>query len=314
MNFPVETRLQLTAITLADELSFTRAAERLEITQPALSKRIAELEKRVGFIIFKRNQRTVELTEAGQVFVRGCKDAAALLERAVRLARATHDEVRPVLTIGHSPYVDPSLVSAVLSVHLPLHADLRLRMESMFALDLAHSVLAAELDLAIITEPSDNPLLTSVEIATAPLCVVMPVEHPAAQGRSVSIRDLGEVGWMIFPRKAHPVVYDRVLEVARQAGTSPVELHHYVSPQEVVQLIAENFGVAFVAKGVAEPLQSREIAVRPLSERSLQLKSYLVLRADQSARLVNEFGRAFLKKVFPNAKLVDSNGQMLLKL
>jgi DNA-binding transcriptional LysR family regulator len=314
LSLPIETRLQIAAIILADELSFTRAAERLKITQPALSKRIAELENRVGFIIFKRNQRTVELTDAGQVFVKGCKDASALLEKSIRLARSTHDDIRPLLTIGHSPYVDPSLVSAILSVHLPLHPDLRLRMESMFALDLTHAVLAAELDLAIITEPSDNPLLTSVEIATAPLCVAMPAEHPAARRRSVSIQDLGDVGWMIFPRKSHPAIYERVLEAGRQAGISPVELHHYVSPQEVVQLIIENFGIAFLARGVSEPLQSREIAIRPLSERSLQLKSYLVLRADQSSRLVNEFGRAFLKKVSPNAKIADSNGQMLLKL
>jgi LysR family transcriptional regulator, benzoate and cis,cis-muconate-responsive activator of ben and cat genes len=311
---PVETRLQLAAIILADELSFTRAADRLKITQPALSKRIAELESRVGFIIFKRNQRAVELTDSGQIFVRGCKDASAVLEKALRQARSTHDEVHPVLTVGHSPYVDPGLISAVLSVHLPLNPDLRLRMESMFALDLTHSVLAAELDLAIITEPPESPQLTNVEIATAPLCVVMPVDHPAARRRSVAVQDLRDVGWMLFPRKCHPTIYERVIEAGRNAGITPIELHHYLSPQEVVQLIAENFGIAFVAKGVSESLESLQIAVRPLSDPSLQLKSYLVLRADQSSRLVNEFGRAFLKKVLPNSKIADSNGQLLLKL
>jgi DNA-binding transcriptional LysR family regulator len=133
-------RLLIAAITVADELNFTRAAERLKITQPALSKQIAELERRVRFIIFKRNQKKVELTDAGQVFIRGSKDALAILEKSVRLARGAHENARPVLTIGHNPYVDPALVSAILSVHLPLNPDLRLRMESMFALDLAHSL------------------------------------------------------------------------------------------------------------------------------------------------------------------------------
>ena len=160
-------------------------------------------------------------------------DASALLEKAVRLARATHDNVQPVLTIGHSPYVDPKLISCILSVQLPLYPNLRLRMESMFALDLA--------------QPSENPLLTNVEIATAPLCVAMPVDHPAARNRSVSVRELGDVGWMIFPRKSHPAVYERVLE-AGYAGISAVELHHYLSPLEVVQLITENFGIAFAER------------------------------------------------------------------
>jgi LysR family transcriptional regulator, benzoate and cis,cis-muconate-responsive activator of ben and cat genes len=311
---PPEVRLQLAAITLAEELNFTRAADRLKITQPALSKQIADLEDRIGFVVFKRNQKRVELTDAGQVFIRGCRDAFAILEKAVRLARATHDEVQPLITIGHSPYVDPALISAILSTHLPLYPDLRLRMESMFALDLAHGVLAAELDLAIIAEPSENPHLTLVQLASVPLCVAMQADHPAAKRSSVSIEEFGDVGWMIFPRKAHPVIYDRILDASRQAAVSPVELHHYVAPQEAVQLITENFGIAFMAKGVAEQIRHPEIAVRPMSEVALQITSYLVLRADQSSRLVNEFGRAFLRKVLPNSKIEDASGQLSLGL
>ena len=309
-----EIRLQVAAVTLAEELNFTRAADRLKITQPALSKQIADLEHRIGFAVFKRNQKRVELTDAGQVLIRGCRDAFAILEKSVRLARATHDEVQPLITVGHSPYVDPALVSAILSTHLPLYPDLRLRMESMFALDLAHSVLAAELDLAIIAEPSENPHLTLVQIASVPLCVAMQADHPAAKRRSVSIEEFGDVGWMIFPRKAHPVIYDRILDAGRQAVVSPVELHHYVTPQEAVHLITENFGIAFMTKGVAEQIRNPEIAVRPLSQTSLQVTSYLVLRADQSSRLVNEFGRAFLRKVLPNSKIEDASGQLSLGL
>jgi DNA-binding transcriptional LysR family regulator len=120
-------------------------------------------------------------------------------------------------------------------------------MESMFAPELSHSVLSAKLDLAIIAEPPENPLLTLVPIETTPLCVAMSSEHSAAKQSSVSINDLGNVGWMLFPRKANPIIYDRVLEASRQAAVSPVELHHCVSPHEAVHLISENFGVAFMA-------------------------------------------------------------------
>lgn len=185
-------------------------------------------------------------------------------------------------------------------------------MESMFALDLAHSVLAAELDLAIIAEPSESPHLTVVQLASVPLCVAMQADHPAAKRRSVSIEEFGDVGWMIFPRKAHPAIYDRILDASRQAAISPVESHHYAAPQEAVQRITENFGIAFKAKGVAEQIRNPEIAVRPMSEVAPQITSYLVLRADQSSRLVNEFGRAFLRKVLPNSKIEDASGQLSL--
>jgi DNA-binding transcriptional LysR family regulator len=310
----VEVKLQIAALTLAEELNFTRAADRLRITQPALSKQIIELETRLGFQVFQRGQRKVELTDAGQVFIRGCRDAHAIMERAIRLAKSTHDEVQPVITVGHSPYADPALLASILAVHLPLYPNLRLRIESMFAMELVHGVLVSELDLAIITEPSENSQLTQVQLATQPLSVVLPADHPATAKPSVSVADLGGVGWMVFPRKAHPVVYDRLMEEARVAGISPVELHHYVSLQETAQLIAENFGVAFAAKGIAEQLRGQGMAVRPLSQPSLQLRSYLVLLADQSSRLVNEFGRAFLRKVLPQSNPEAGRGQLLLKL
>jgi DNA-binding transcriptional LysR family regulator len=187
-------------------------------------------------------------------------------------------------------------------------------MESMFAIDLAHGVLAAELDIAIISEPSENPLLTLVPIGSAPLCVVMPSDHPAANKQVVSPADFAEVGWMIFPRKAHPTIYERVMDAARHSGTTPVEVHHYMNPQEVMQLIRENFGVAFVAKGVGEQLRASDITLRPLGVDSLQVTSYLVLRADQSSRLINDFGRAFLRRVAPNSQVNAQTGQMLLGL
>src|SRR6185437_9730053 len=309
-----EIRLQIAAVTLAEVLNFTRTAERLRITQPALSKQIAELESRLGFAVFIRGQKRVELTEAGQVFVRGCKDSLAILEKGVRMARATQEEIQPVVTIGHSPYVDPALVSGLLSVHLPLYPSLRLRMESRFAHELVHSVLSAELDLAIIEEPLENPLLTLVALSTMPLYSLISIDHPAAKRGRVELTDFANVGWMMFPRRANPTIYERVLEMGRQAGVAPVELHHYMAPQEVIQLIAENFGVAFMPKGTAEQMAGTEIVARPFAAKSLQMTSYLALRADQSSRLVNEFGRAFLKRIMPNGQQADTSGQLLLKL
>jgi hypothetical protein len=142
----------------------------------------------------------------------------------------------------------------------------------------------------------------------------MPSDHPSARKHCVSISDFGGIGWMLFPRKAHPVIYDRILDASRLAAVSPVELHHYVAPQEAVQLIKENFGVAFMAKGVAEQIQTDDIVARPLTQTSLQVTRYLVLRADQSSRLVNEFGRAFLRKVLPNNKIGSDSAQLLLSL
>jgi len=310
----IDIRFQNAALTLADELNFTRAAERLSITQPALSKQISDLEEQLGFKVFERTQRQVNLTDAGQVFIGGCRDAHIILERAIRAAKAAKNDTVPVVTIGLCPYADPQLVESILSVHLPLYPNLRLRIESMFAPDLIHGISVSELDLAIITEPSENPLFTSVKMTTHALCVSMPCDHPASAKSSVTVSDFGGVGWMVFARKAHPAVYDRLMIEAQQSNVTPVEIHHYVNPQGAVRLIDENFGVAFVAKGIEAQMQSQGLTTRPLSHPSLQLSSCLVLRSDQSSRLVNEFGRMLLKKVHSHSKSEADFGQLLLRL
>jgi DNA-binding transcriptional LysR family regulator len=307
-------RHQRAAIILAEELNFTRAADRLRITQSALSRQIVELEELVGFTVFRRDPKRVEVTEPGQVYVRGCMDAHALLDKALRLAKATQDSVLPHITIGHSPYVDPALISAILSTQLPLYPDLRFRIESMFVSDLAHGILTAELDLAIIGEPPDHPSLTLAPISNSPLYVAMPSDHPASKQDSVSLADFGQLGWIVFPKRAHPTLYSRIFEACRLAAVSPIEVHHYVSPQEAAYLIRQNFGIALIAAGVAEQIAERDIVAKPLSDRALTVTTYLAVHADQSSRLVNEFGIAFLRKMSAKSNSAARSGQLALAL
>lgn len=247
------------------------------------------------------------------MFVRGCKDALTTIEKAVRVARATQEEIQPIITIGHGPYVDPLLVTACLGVHLPLYPTMRLRMESMFFGDLLHGVLTSELDLAIITEPPPNPLLTVVPLVTAPLYVVLSIDHQASRKNEVSFQDLGDTDWLVFPRIANPSVYDRLIETGRASGATPLEVHHYVGPQEAVQLMSQNFGIAFMSKGCAEQVRSPDLVCRPLSHKPLEVSSSLVLRADQSSRLINEFGRSLIRKTVSSRRL-DPSAQLVLGL
>jgi DNA-binding transcriptional LysR family regulator len=95
----IETRVLRAVIALAERLSFTQTARRLHISQPALSKQIAELEERFEFRLFARNnKRVVELTEAGRIFVEKARSALMQMELPLRLARSAHE--------GHSKYID----------------------------------------------------------------------------------------------------------------------------------------------------------------------------------------------------------------
>jgi DNA-binding transcriptional LysR family regulator len=103
---------------LAEELNFTRAADRLHITQSALSKQITEIEEHHRFHLFARkHKRNVELTQVGRLFVEEARSALLHIDRAIQLGREGSDNI---LTVGHSPDTDQAWVSAILAIRLPL--------------------------------------------------------------------------------------------------------------------------------------------------------------------------------------------------
>ena len=99
------------AVAVAEELSFSRAAKRLRLSQPAITKYIAELEETLGVLLFVRDHHAVSLTEAGRAYVEEARIALLHADRAVQAARAAGRDVEMVLNIGRSPYADPFFTS-----------------------------------------------------------------------------------------------------------------------------------------------------------------------------------------------------------
>ena len=216
--FPnVEVRHLHAVIVLAEELNFTRAAHRLRISQPALSKKITDLEEEHRLHLFTRDKkRVVELTDAGRIFVEEARSALSHMERAVHLARATHDGGDSVLVIGHSPYADQAWVSAILAIRLPLYPKLRIRLISQFSIELVRSVMAGELNLALVTAPPEDSQITTVPFAMTPVYAVLPQTHAAAQMEHIVLKDLANDEWILLARRTHPVIHSAIMDAARR--------------------------------------------------------------------------------------------------
>jgi DNA-binding transcriptional LysR family regulator len=152
--FPdVDSRHLHAKVVLAEELNFTRAAQILGISQPALSKQITELEEQHRLHLFVQEKgRIAELTEAGKVFVKEARAALFHTERAIHLAHAAHEGVEHVLRFGYSHYADRAWILALLAVRLPLYK-LKVRLVTWAAIELVHSVLVGEVDLAPVIAP-----------------------------------------------------------------------------------------------------------------------------------------------------------------
>jgi DNA-binding transcriptional LysR family regulator len=298
------------AIALAEELNFSRAAHRLHISQPGLTKQIAELENRLGFCLFERDHQVVTLNDAGRAFVEEARISVLHSERAMQAARAALNNAEVVIHVGRSPYTDPFLTTTLLSLRLPLFPELKIVMVSGFSCDLVRDVLAAKLDLAFATEPPVSPMLSALKVSEAPFYVAMSEHNELASHRVLNFGHLDKKSWVLFGRGVHPPLYDSVMRVADGHKVRPRDLHHIMVPEEAFELVAERNGLALLTKTGALRIARDGVTLRPLDEEQLTLKTYLASRGDNTSKLVSEMVRAFGRKM----KLMNGDPQLKLPI
>jgi DNA-binding transcriptional LysR family regulator len=275
-----------------------------------VSRRLHELERRCGFRLFNRDHAHAAITDAGRAFVEEAKLALIHDERALQFAKAASEGVESHLTIGHSPFVDPVMVSTLLSIRLPLHPNLVLHMQSDFAPELVRGLLTSKLDLALIAHPSANLKLTMARITEAPFYIAIPDDHPLAAKETLTLENLCGCTWIIFDRKVHPTLHDMIARRAAEDGVIYRNNQNVLSADEAFQLVAENVGIAFLTMASALRTKSSDVTVRPLVDKELRIELYLASRAENRSKLASEFLRAFMKRI----EQILASPQMILPL
>ena len=272
----------------------------MNLTQSALSRQITEIKKQLRFRLFTRDNRRVvrvELTDAGRVFVEEARSSISHMERAFHLSRAAHDGADNVLIIGHSHEADQAWVSDLLALRLPLYPKLAIRLISQFSIELVRSVLAGELNLALVTAPPKDCQIEASPFVLTPLYAVLPESHAAAEKEQLALQDLANDEWILFARRVHPIVHDAIMDAARREGIAPKRGHDtIITPQEAVHLVSEHVGVAILTRPTALDFRAEGVVVRPLSDASLCFQTCVIMRKDDDSRLTNEVVRAFLRR------------------
>ena len=310
MHSKIKMRHLEAVIALAEEMHYGRAAKRIGLTQSGMTRCIQSAEREAKAILFERNRSRMELTDAGRSYVEHARLSVAFGERAMRSAKETREGAGTVLQIGKAPDVDPLLVEILYSIRLPLFPTLEITVHSESSSDLAHGLLTANLDLALITHPARNAKLTMTKLSENPLHIVLPRGHLLSSQDSLNLIDLRDERWIIFQKRIHPLLYERIMKRTREEGFHPKGIDHILYPDEAEHLLLATRGIAFLTKANALKLTSDRLVAKPLDEETLCFDEWMAARADETSRLVSEFVRAFVTR----AKTVLQPPQMSLPL
>jgi len=277
-------------VAVASELHFGRAAQKLHMTQPPLSRQIRLLEERLGQRLLERNSQTVELTAAGLRFL---PEAQYLLQRAQDLEammNETGDEPEGRLRMGFygaaSFYLLPSIMVAM-AKHYPR---VTLELKELNALQQIDAFGFGDIDIGLARPTSLTPRLTSSIVLREDLVVALPDDHPLAERATIRPQDLEGEPFIAYGPKG-PYMHSIQQAIFAQNAVAPKIIQSLAHAEGILSLVSVGLGLSVVS-GHAICVQRRNVTFRPLVESGTsQALTHIVTRRETQRPLVDQITR-----------------------
>jgi DNA-binding transcriptional LysR family regulator len=248
---------------VAEEQHFGRAAARLGIAQPPLSKQLQDLERELGCPLFDRTRRPVALTVAGQKLLEHTRGLLAALELAVlETRRAGGGRGASKLAIGYLSSLAYSGLTPLLRAFRERSPGVTINVQELPPADQIEALKRGELDVGFVRAPLSEPELASETVRTERLVLALPADHRLAIRERIALSAVAREPFVFFPRARGPSFFDLLIGLCRDSGFTP----HIVqeAPQiDVLALVAAGFGLSILPESVREQRRA-DIVLRPL--------------------------------------------------
>jgi len=254
-------------IAVAEELNFSRAAERLHMAQPPLSQQIRQLEEELGFQLFHRTKRQVQLTAAGQVFFREAKAILGQVEQAIQTGQQASRGETGRLVIGFVSSATYNILPSILQAFRQAIPAVTLELRELTTNQQLQLLASGQIDVGLVRPSVEQPNLHSEILFEESLMAALPLAHPARKRGKISIKSLIDEPFILFPRSLAPGLYDPIISFCQQAGFSPQVVQEAIQMQTIVSLVAAEMGVSIVPMSL-QHLQRSGVIYKPFQEKS----------------------------------------------
>ncbi len=268
-------------VAVAEELHFGRAARRLYISQPPLSRQIHVLEQELGAALFRRDRRNVSLTGAREIFLKEARGTLDRVDRAKLLVAKTAGTREAAFAIGCSTSFEPTTIRGFRAAFRQRFPGMRLLMHSDFTMGLVEGLREGRLDVGFLALPIDAENLSVHLIRREPFSVALRANHPLARGQWVSLEALADEPLIWFQRKRNPPFYDYHLNVFRRAGLRAEVLEDADDRGAALSLVAQGCGFAFVSQSLTA-IRRQGVVYRRLRPPSPLLEIAVACRQEDS--------------------------------
>ncbi|MCI0538173.1 MAG: LysR substrate-binding domain-containing protein [Verrucomicrobiales bacterium] len=239
-------------VAVAEEENVSRAALRLHLSQPALSRQIHDLEEDLGFLLFARSAKSLRLTDAGRVFL---SEARAVLQRAddaVQSARAVATGGRGELNVGYAPSPTARLLPPALRAFQAESPKVRVRLHDLSTEEILTGLREGKLQIAFLVRPSRAMMrgLRFEALARDPMRLAVPPNHAFARLHSVTLQQAAREPFVAFSRKEYPEYHEYLAKLFAPAKTKPRIAEEHDSAASMIAAIEAGCGLAMAPQSL----------------------------------------------------------------
>lgn len=271
-------------IVLAEELNFRRAAEKMHMSQPPLTRLVGRLERELGVALFKRNTRNVQLTEAGHSLLREARELLSHADETARRIRHATSAASNRLRVGYVPLalytVLPQFLNQCREDFPKIDLDLHERTTEIQL----NQLCSAEIDVGFIYMPVYSELLAVKAVYREPMKLAIPAHHPMANQPSAKLTAFANDIFIMHPRSENPAMYDDILRSCTKAGFTP-RIFQKTNDQSCMALLMAGQGIHFIASGM-ECLEPNGLKHLLISDASPSLELAIAWRREDPSSVL----------------------------
>ena len=236
---------------LAENVS--RAAAKLHVSQPALSRQIRDLEEELGFSLFERSAKSVRLTEAGKAFLAEAQAVLQRAEDAVSRARSVAAGGRMILHVGYAPSPTVRIMPLVLRAFQGQFPEMRVKLHDLSTEEMLNGVREGELQMAFLVRPGRGALrgLHFEELARDTVRLAVPRAHSLAGRRSATLAHVASEPLVVFSRKEYPESHEYLQRLFASIKAKPRIAEEHDSAASLIAAVESGTGVAVVPQSLA---------------------------------------------------------------
>ncbi|PWH82155.1 transcriptional regulator [Algibacter marinivivus] len=238
-------------LAVAEELHFRKAAERLYISQPGLSRQIKQMEDDLGIKLFERHNRKVVLTETGKYlkdeFARNLKQ----LDDVINHAKLLHDGKTGQIKLGYVGSAIQKIIPELLINYRKEHPDVVFSLKEMDNQKQIEELLDFNIDIGFVRLEEVPKTIEKISIKSDTFCLVLPKKHPISISNFKNVSQLKEEAFILFDPEYSKSYYDNVMQIFHDSGFTPFVSHLTIHASSIYKLVENNFGISIVPKSLA---------------------------------------------------------------